>query len=211
MLGRLAQEWRSRTARDFLDWIGTQLLRRQSHVLFRLDLPTPAGAPAPPGVASIEINARNFAELEDLRSGLVAINAENVDYLDDVRRGAAVGLALLDEDRIVHYAFVFLRNKTACLLGLAARSALIGNAFTLPSHRGRGLQAHSVHCRARIAHAAGYRSIVCETSPDNLASQRGLEKAGMQRIGRMELLVLVNCAVVRWRRPAGFRLLGLCT
>lgn len=208
MLGRLAREWHSRTAGGFLGWMGTQLLRRQSHVLFCLDLPAPA--PAPRSIESVEINARNFAELEKLRSDLVAINAENIDYLDDVRRGAAVGLALLEEDHIVHYAFVFLRNKTACLLGLAARTALIGNAYTLPSHRGRGLQAYSVQCRAQIAQSAGFTSIVCETSPDNLASQRGLERAAMHRIGRMELLVLVNCAVVRWRRPAGFRLLGLC-
>lgn len=210
MLERLAREWRSRGAAAFFVWLLPQFVRRRSHVLFALDLSDVQLDVPLPDIVSVEIHSHNFDRLGRLRARLGEINAENIDYLDDVRRGDAIALVLLDGDDVVHYAFVLLRNKTACLLGLGKGSALIGNAYTVPSHRGRGLQAHSARCRARIARDAGFQSIVCETGPDNRASQRGLEKAGMRPIGEMQLLVLLNCLVVRWRRPTGFPLFGLC-
>lgn len=210
MLSRLASEFRSRTPADFFAWLLSLVLRRQSHVLFRLSVDDLPPVAAPPDIEAVEINMRNFEELETLRSKVVALNAENAAYFDDVRHGKAFGLALVAGNEVIHYSFVFIRNKTACLLGLGADCALIGNAFTLPSHRGRGLQAYSARRRACMARDAGFDSIASETAPDNVASQRGLEKAGMKRAGRAELLVLLNCVVVRYQRPAGFRLLGLC-
>ena len=90
------------------------------------------------------------------------------------------------------------------------KTALIGNAFTVPAYRGKSAQPRSVKARASLAREAGYERILAETSPDNLASQRGMTKGGMQLLGRMDLLVAISVLVFRWRRPAGFPLIGFC-
>lgn len=211
MLGRIAREFRDRTPGDFVGWLLSLILRRQSHMIYVLAVRDPVPEPAlPPGIRCVEIDAGNFERLEAIRRKMVELNAGNTAYLEDVRRGKAFGLALVHADEVLHYAFVFVRNKTACLLGIPDGCALIGNAFTVQEHRGRGLQACSARCRARVARNAGFDSVASETSPDNRASQRGLGKAGMRPVGRVDLLVLLNCVVIRYRRPAGFRLLGLC-
>lgn len=210
MLDRLAREYERRSASDFSHWILSKIARRREHILFLSetdDFPPPA---VRSDIQTTEINARNFFELEELRLKMIELNDENTDYLEDVRRGKAFGLALSVNSEVVHYAFVFRQNKTVCLLGLPRRCALIGNAFTAPAYRGRGLQAYSVHCRAEIAGKAGFGFIACETSPDNHSSQRGLEKAGMKQIGFLSMVVLLNRAVIRYRRPCGFSLFGLC-
>lgn len=211
MLDRIAREFRNRTPTEFLGWLLSLLLRRQSHVLYVLAVRDHVPEPAlPPEVRSVEIDAHDFERLEPVRKRMVELNAENAAYLEDVRQGKAFGLALVAGDDVLHYAFVFVHNKTACLLGLPRGCALIGNAFTVPGHRGKGLQGCSARCRARIARSAGFDSVASETSPDNRASQRGLEKAGLKPAGRVDLLILLNCIVIRYRRPPGFRLLGLC-
>ena len=162
--------------------------RHQLHVLRKSDLVSAAG----------------------LLEQAAAINPETIEYFDDVRKDRVIGILAHDEGRLLHYAFVFKKNKTACLLGLPPGVALIGNAYTVPDARGRGIQGASVRVRAAVARDEGFSAIVAETAPDNLASQRGMLKGGMQPIGRLKLVVVMNCFVVRWQRPAGFRLLGFC-
>jgi len=210
MPNRLARAYRERTPSDFIAWAMSRVVRRQSHVLFHAGVADLEPGAAPPGVRAVEINAENFAEMASIRSKVTALNAQSAAYFDDVRLGKAFGLALVRDGEVVHYAFLFVRNKTARMLGLPAGCALMGNAYTIRSQRGRGLQGYSARCRARIAKNAGFESVASETSPANRASQRGLEKAGMKRVGRVELLVLLNCIVVRHQRPRGLGRLGLC-
>lgn len=131
---------------------------------------------------------------------LVSLSADNRDYLEAVSRGEAEGLAVLCDGKVVHYAFLMHRNKTACLLGFGKRVGLIANAFTIDRYRGRGCHARSVAARIKMAERSGLDRVISETSYDNTASQRGLVKGGMKYFGAVEFVVLLNVLVVRYRR-----------
>lgn len=156
------------------------------------------------------IDAANINQNTKVLTALNKIAADTVDYLEDVNAGRVVALVILHQGEVVHYSYVFLRNKSACVLGLDRDTALVGNAFTVQSYRGKGCQARSVALRAAIAQDRGFRFIAAETSPENLASQRGLQNGGMGLVGRLDLAVILNCLVIRWRRPPGVSLLGFC-
>jgi RimJ/RimL family protein N-acetyltransferase len=175
------------------------------------DVPAPA-APGAGGAGTRFIVIRQ-AELDaaaDLIRQAQALDVEVADYIDDVRRGRAVAVFAHAQGELQHYAFMFVRNRTACLLGLPAGAALIGNAYTVPQARGRGLQGQSVRLRARAAFELGFRAVYAETAPDNLPSQRGMLKAGMLRAGRLSTFVLLNRLVLRSPRPADFEPFGWC-
>lgn len=207
---RLVEMLRRQGLRATLRRVLGLVVRARSHLLFELGCDD---APEPELRRSEQVHvltAENLAEHALLCDGLVAIDAENAEYLDDIRKNRVVGVVFVHEERIVHYGFVFKKNRTTCLLGLPAPTALVGNAFTAEAYRGRGCQGRSLHVRARVARDAGFSSVVAETGVDNVSSQRGMLKGGMRLLGRMDLVVVLNCLVIRWRRPAGFSLLSVC-
>lgn len=53
-----------------------------------------------------------------------------------------------------------------------------------------------------MAATAGLTHVVSETSPDNIASQRGLQKGGMTKLGEARFTVMLNVIVVRTVRPS---------
>lgn len=152
----------------------------------------------------------NLKEKRALVDRLIATAPYNRGYVADIRRGLIVGFIIEADRRIVHYGYLFLRNRMACILGMRGATAVIGNAFTVPDYRGKSAQSRSVMARSCLAGQAGFETIAAETSPDNHASQRGMSKAGMQRIGRMDVVVVLSILVLRWRRPAGFPMVGFC-
>jgi RimJ/RimL family protein N-acetyltransferase len=142
---------------------------------------------------------------------VLSISPGNREYLEAVSRGEAQGLAVLNGGTLVHYAFLMYANKTACLLGFGRRVGLIGNAFTVPSYRGRGCQSRSAAARIGMAREAGLEQVISETRYDNIASQKNLPRAGMTLLGKLEVVVLLNMLVIRYRRPAGsISLWGIC-
>lgn len=190
---------------------GKAVWRRQAHDVFDMDAPGASHLDLQFQSVCFEVvNADSCDRLSALAAQAISWDADVRDYLVDIRRGRAIGLFGHTDGRLVHYAFILIQNKTAAILGIGAERALIGNAFTVPDCRGRGLQGRSVALRAAIARELGFSGVAAETHPTNLASQRGLLRGGMAHFGRMELIVLLNCIVLRWRRPAGFALLGLC-
>ena len=67
-----------------------------------------------------------------------------------------------------------------------------------PEVRGQGLTSEAL--RAMLAFAATHpevRRVLADTTPDNLASQRVLQKAGFQRVGADEALIYYEYAIAR--------------
>ncbi|WBX86007.1 GNAT family N-acetyltransferase [Sphingosinicella microcystinivorans] len=188
----------------------SKLFRAKSHLIFEADCsqfpyPNPRD-----GEQFLVIDDKNIESHRDICAALLKIDRDAQDYLKDVKRGKVAAFIILNEGEIVHCSYVFFENKTACILGLPGTSALIGNAFTVPSYRGRGCQPRSVAARASIARAENFARVVAETSPDNARSQSGLRKAGMRLAGRMDMFVILNVLVIRWRRPSDYPLFGFC-
>ena len=190
--------------------ISRRLIRRQSHLLYRSQINGVIKLPSTGDFEFKTITAQTISGQHVLTNMLVDLNPDNGPYISDIEKDRIAGLMILEGGQTVHYGFVFKSNKTAALLGLPPSTALIGNSFTMPSHRGNGLQARSVHARAEIARSNGFAEIAAETDPENYSSQRGLLKSGLKLQGPVELVVVLNCFVIRWRRPKGIALLGFC-
>ena len=196
--------------RRFSQRVLAAVFRSRAYLLYSRNC---AGATMPdplPGETFRVLTADNLAEMQTVVDGLLSLSADNAEYIADIRRRHVIGFIIEFDDTVAHYGYVFLRNKTACILGLDDKTALVGNAFTVPTYRGKSAQPRSVKARASLARDAGYERILAETSPDNLASQRGMTKGGMQLLGRMDLLVAISVLVFRWRRPTGFPMIGFC-
>lgn len=207
---RLVESLNRRGVPATLRRVARLVVRSRTHLLYERACGDRSFPPLGDGERVVILTHENLMQYRPLCDGLVAINPENADYLEDVRKDRVVGVIFVNDDRIVHHAFVFKRNRTAKLLGLPRTAALVGHAFTIEDYRGRGCQGRSLDVRAWVAAQAGFERVIAETSLDNVASQRGMEKGGMQPLGRVDLVVLLNCVVLRWRRPRGFAALDLC-
>lgn len=144
--------------------------------------------------SNLDQNHRTFEKILEVDEG-------NQDYILDVRKGNACGVLLLQEDRLVHYGFVLLKNKTKNILGLKEGDALIGNSFTVPAFRGKGYQALSALERISLAHEHGFDRVFSETAPDNIASQKGLKKAGFVFSYKLTCVIILNTIIVRTTKP----------
>lgn len=187
-----------------------QLLRFRSHVIARLSCADLPALQLEADEELVVISSENFNQQELVCRQLLALGLGNRAYLDDIERDHIIGVIIRVNQSIVHYGFLMKRNRTRGLLGLPRNAALSGHDYTLPSYRGRGAQGRSVLARAHLARDAGFSWIYSETSPDNLASQRGLAKGGMEILGRLDFVVVLRFVVIRWRRPPGFDAVGWC-
>jgi GNAT superfamily N-acetyltransferase len=81
------------------------------------------------------------------------------------------------------------RHGTACAIGMylrADQAALVDGAATLPGHRGHGCHSALLAHRFAAARSEGARVAVTRTGAGS-ASQRNLERAGMQVCRQMEV------------------------
>lgn len=187
-----------------------RLIRVHKYMLYKAPCDQLASSTLADRESVVVLDATSLALHAETVAALKMLASDASDYLSDVEAGRVVALVISVDGQIVHYSYVFVQNKSACILGLDRDTALIGNAFTAPDYRGKGCQSRSVGLRAAIAKARGFSFVAAETSPGNVSSQRGLQKGGMRFVGRLDLLVLLNCLVVRWRRPRGVPVFGVC-
>lgn len=143
-------------------------------------------------------------------AALVRLNQGNHEYIRDVERGHAIAVLIYVDRELAHHGFLFMRNRMRCLLGAPRNAALLGHAHTLPKFRGRGLQGMSISTRARLARELGFSYVYAETAPGNIASQRGMARAGMICIGMLKFLCVLRVFVYRWQRPQGVKAFSIC-
>jgi RimJ/RimL family protein N-acetyltransferase len=60
----------------------------------------------------------------------------------------------------------------------------------LPGFRGRGIYGYAISKLLQLAKDQGVRRVFMKTAADNTASQSGIEKAGLVRVGSATLIVL---------------------
>lgn len=210
MLMRIVTRLKENGLLKTLVFLRKKLVRVQRHLVYAV-LCTDAKEPKWLSGERVCVSIRGKLWDQVVSDQIVSLSSCNRDYLEAIPRGEAEGLAILRDGKVVHYAFLMYRNKTTCLLGFGKEVGLIGNAFTINSYRGRGCQARSVAARIKMAERAGLVQVISETSYDNTASQRGLAKAGMKLLGRVESVVLLNVLVIRYRRPdRSIQRVGLC-
>jgi RimJ/RimL family protein N-acetyltransferase len=145
-------------------------------------------------------------------------------YVDGSRDGMtrqeflATAIARLQDGRLVYTVSEGGRLKHSCWLIpkpgrlpvdpfhpvlQPPRTAVLSDAFTVPSERGRGLQRQGLHWRLQQARAfASIESIMSYVIGTNDASRRNLEKAGFVHVGSLHTLRRFG---VVWHEHVAFR------
>jgi RimJ/RimL family protein N-acetyltransferase len=93
------------------------------------------------------------------------------------------------EDKTVHRAFVSFGTPLPGQFGFDRRAPVIGECYTTPHYRGHGLQAVVMHqIVADVLQNTNRNRVYTLVSPDNVASLRGVTKAGFTPVARMTAL-----------------------
>jgi len=121
------------------------------------------------------------------------------------RFGASHAYAVFAGRQIAHVSWLLphtaMEKDPPRVFRARASDAEITCCETLPEFRGRGIYSVAIRNLLEVARAQGISRVFMKTTPDNKASQSGIEKAGLQRVGSAILIVLpVTQRLVIWRR-----------
>ncbi len=202
---RLLTEFRTRGAAGFLRFLALRVVQRRADVLYEFDLIALAAQlplqPVPPVVLVWRHNLGSDATRQ-VEAGV--LTPENHAYREALQ-GDDHLLALVDAQGLVtSYGFVLFDSFYKQILAESRTTPMIGNCFTLPAWRGRGLYPGLLVATCQHLALQGHRRAIITCAPDNLASVRGIEKAGFRRIKIVHSWVILT-RWIAWHRdiPAG--------
>jgi hypothetical protein len=196
---RIAQVRHSEGTYGVLRFLGTRVLRLYRRRVFvcnldglrdELEGEVPSQPPEVLYLTSDDDLRRQHRYLQMLPPG-------GEEYLDGIRSRNTRGLLLLLDDTPAHWAFVMRASRTSTLLGFERDALVLGNDFTVPAFRQRGLQTCSVRLRLQEAKRWGAVHAIAETAMDNDFSARGLTRGGMSELGSVTVCVVLNHFVIR--------------
>jgi RimJ/RimL family protein N-acetyltransferase len=110
------------------------------------------------------------------------------------RHGINGAWGLFVDGELAHVTWIYTRamhdREPFAGLRLADDEAELGNCVTLPRFKGRGLYPLAIRLLSRRLFDEGVRRVLMVTARGNAASERGIEKAGLARVGRLSYLWL---------------------
>ncbi len=143
---------------------------------------------------------------DDLRTLSVPDPSFRTRQLDRLNRfGASYAYAVFAGNQIANVSWLLphtaMKKDPPPVLRARPTEAEITCCETLPEFRGRGIYGVAIRNLVEVARAQGIRRVFMKTTPENKASQSGIEKAGLQRVGSAILIVLpIIERLVVWRR-----------
>lgn len=206
---RLTTLWRVAGPGYVLRFLARRFMRVSRHVVYEAWIDDVAAPGWPEGTTVVTVSEE--VEAADIPTIQDNLRSRNIQYLEGIRDGDAVGVFVLEGDALIHWGFLMRGSRTSALLGEGRDEILLGNAFTHPAYRGRGLQTCSLRQRLYECQSLGYDRALAETEPDNWASRRAMERVGFTLVREVTLIVLLNRLVFR-RTWAGrsVRTFGFC-
>lgn len=153
-------------------------------------------------VAFVPVAPLPEARLEPLNEEQLALLPCPVDDPDFRRRqlerlrrfGKSYAFAVRVGDMIAHISWLLppsaVASEVPVVLELQEGEAEITGCETSSAFRGKGLYGYAIQCLASLARKQGIRRIYMKTLETNLASQRGIQKAGLSPAGSVRLIHL---------------------
>lgn len=148
---------------------------------------------------------------------MLGIDADNASRVRAIREDALVPVFQRFSREGRHGVFVMLDGRPAghawitapaersrvvnSYARLSAGDCLIHYCFVDPAHRGQGVYAEMLHELTAWALTAGARRVLVDTADDNVASLRGILRAGFARHQHTVDIVLGRTLVWSWHRP----------
>jgi hypothetical protein len=146
----------------------------------------PAAVPHPPAASDLVVRRLTDEELE-------RFGADGSEWADQARRVRVLGFnqayGVFRGDDLVHIAWLIEVEQDRSLpvrnVRLRSGEGEITHCYTAASARGHGVYPLAIAALCRIAAARGMRLVFMMTNRTNLASRRGIEKAGFAPAGRI--------------------------
>ncbi len=162
--------------------------------LFVREVTLAEAVPAMPGYI---VRAATLADVPHVQQAMQASGDYPADVVVSRLQDGRHPFVVEEDDRVVSYGWVALSGDNVGDMGLSIRlrshHAYIYDCATHPSYRGRGLYPALLRVMAADLGRGGWSCVWIGTAPGNFTSQRGIVRAGFQRLGDMNLL----------RRPDG--------
>lgn len=177
-----------------LRFLSSRVFRRREHVVFEAML---AGIDSPRWEQGEElhmIGPDNIdAEVTPAIRSFIG-GDEAVESLDGVRDGDRLFVVTCGGE-ILHGGCILFNTRQTRLIGEPGNPPLIASCLTAPQARGRGLYRRSLRAELCYLRERGYRRAVIETSPDNVASRKGIEAAGFRFLREARIWIVLNWLV----------------
>jgi len=191
--GRIRAEWRTRGFVGFCRFVQTRLWQVRQDVLFELQIPRSATAVMRLD-SVVQVDSRNLGSEATAVVERCVLTAENFAYREALQGDDRLFAATDDDGHVTSYGFVLFDSFYKTVLGETVQVPMIGNCFTLPAHRRRGLYARLlVSITDRLAEA-GHTRVIITCAPDNLASVQGIRNAGFRRVKTLRTCIVLS----RW-------------
>ena len=187
---RLDTEWRNRGTAGFMRFIGLRVVQRRADVLFEYDLTQLKGEEAAGGVAVVMVDHHNFGSAATTAVEQEILTGGNHAYVDELQGAGQLLAATGPQGGVTSYAFVVFESFYKKILGESSVTPIISNCLTFPAYRGQGLYPLVLRATLRHLAAQGYSRAIITCAPDNIASVRGIEKAGFRRVKTIHSLII---------------------
>lgn len=192
---RLLTEFKTRGGAGFLRFLALRLLQWRADVLYEVDLAVlAANPPLQPAAPLVRVGRHNLGSEATAQAEAGVLTAENHAYREALQGDDQLLAALDAQGQVTSYGFVLFDSFYKRILDEPRNTPMIGNCFTLPAWRGRGLYPRLLVATCQHLAAQGHSRAIITCAPDNLASVRGIEKAGFRRVRTVRSLVLLT----RW-------------
>jgi RimJ/RimL family protein N-acetyltransferase len=168
----------------FLTYLGGRL---EQYVVYAAN---PATIPPPESMAGVAVEKLSDQALRSLPTGRSELR-QHVERLHQLRFNAAY--AVRRHQTLAHISWLVMaeHDRTLSVRNVKLRDgeAEITHCVTLPEFRGQGLYPFAIRSLCQAARQRSVRRVFMITNVNNVASQRGIEKAGFTRQGRIIRLV----------------------
>lgn len=191
---RLDTEWRNRGTAGFVRFIALRVVQRRADVLFEYDLTQLKDDGETGRDALVAVDRHNFGSAATAAVEQQVLTGGNHAYVEELQGEGQLLAATDSQGGVTSYAFVVFESFYKQILGEASATPIISNCLTFPAFRGQGLYPMVLRASLRHLAAQGYSRAIITCAPDNIASVRGIEKAGFRRVKTLYSLIVFT----RW-------------
>ncbi|GAA0369685.1 hypothetical protein GCM10009092_37440 [Bowmanella denitrificans] len=174
------------------------VIRNSSDLVFEIHLADWFGK-QPPLDDAFEVHVIDSVNVDEVRLAWIvdkALAAENEIYRQPLRKKDCM-VAITQGKSLVHTSFVQFESRYKKLLSEDGDSPLIGNCWTAPDCRGKGLYPFAIEKCCEEMVKRGVDRVLISCSPDNHASIAGIKKSGFTLVRKVSTVLLLTKLLVQ--------------
>ena len=192
---RIFNEIRTRGVIGFFNFARTRVWQYREDVLFEMPLPSCPSTSLHTNLDKLVlVQSDNFGSKETEIVEREVLTDHNFAYREALQADDLLYAATDEFGHVSAYGFVLFDSFYKRILGESNQVPMIGNCFTFPQNRSRGLYTSLLVSISDHLNSQGYCRVIITCAPDNLASVRGIQKAGFLKVSTLRSLVIFS----RW-------------